>query len=737
MKNIPSDISYQIEKQFPTLFKQEGDVLISFIEAYYEFLENNEDYSVNLNRKMFSVDDIDTTLDEFVKHFKSKYLDGIRYNIKTSDAFTIKHIMDLYRSKGTPRAVKLLFKLVFDEDVEVYLPAKDIIKPSSSKWKIPTYLELTESDLLPDLIGKTITGSISGTTAFLESYVTRSINGKRIVIAYFTGSNGTFVKGELISSATDFTNAPKILGSLTGLENVISATGGFSKGDLVDIASVDGKNGIARISSIVDTTDSLSFTLNDGGFGYTLDSTTELLISNTIINVDTPNYSLESTVYQDLQTVSSNVALEANVGLSIYGTNSTSNVATGVIMAESGDDLVIQIDTGDFNNADDIVISGNTFTVSNVVNSMAIGYLIGQNTSSIGVIANTGIFYSGDNNGKLQSNGYPFNIITRVVSSGSGADFSVSELNYSETISIFSETVGSNNTFGETYLSLETGANAYGFPAYSNADANSTLGESLASSNLTIGEIASISSINPGEDYIFDQFVIIKNSILRSYDHYDYDLSFTSTGDFGVGETIIDEANTIVGKIKSFDTDDQTAVLRRLSFQNEVNVGNTYTGSVSTSEMTITSVEENYEDREMGNNADFVTQVQSLSGIPESIEIVDSGFGYISGKLVTGTSRSNNELIITGNTIAENQGTGQGYWETRDSHLNSEKKIRDNDFYQEFSYQLISNRSIDKYRDIVNEILHVSGTKLFGKVNNRANFEVENSIGVTMESANN
>jgi Zn-finger domain-containing protein len=56
-----------------------------------------------------------------------------------------------------------------------------------------------------------------------------------------------------------------------------------------------------------------------------------------------------------------------------------------------------------------------------------------------------------------------------------------------------------------------------------------------------------------------------------------------------------------------------------------------------------------------------------------------------------------------------------GYWETRSSHLN-DQFLRDNLFYQEFSYQIISGISLDKYESVVRDVLHVAGTELFGKV---------------------
>ena len=46
--------------------------------------------------------------------------------------------------------------------------------------------------------------------------------------------------------------------------------------------------------------------------------------------------------------------------------------------------------------------------------------------------------------------------------------------------------------------------------------------------------------------------------------------------------------------------------------------------------------------------------------------------------------------------------------------LSWNNKLQDNDYYQEFSYVLRSTKFVDSYRDVVKNILHTAGTKMFG-----------------------
>ena len=48
--------------------------------------------------------------------------------------------------------------------------------------------------------------------------------------------------------------------------------------------------------------------------------------------------------------------------------------------------------------------------------------------------------------------------------------------------------------------------------------------------------------------------------------------------------------------------------------------------------------------------------------------------------------------------------------------MNDEYYIHDNDFYQTFSYQILSEFELNKYEKIVKDVIHTAGYKLFGKV---------------------
>ena len=107
MKNIENNISSLIESQFPGFYHEDGDNFVAFVKAYYEWLDQGGSES----RKLLEYRDVDYTVDSFLDHFKNEFLNSLPENTAASKAFLVKHIQDLYKSKGSSEANKLLFSL--------------------------------------------------------------------------------------------------------------------------------------------------------------------------------------------------------------------------------------------------------------------------------------------------------------------------------------------------------------------------------------------------------------------------------------------------------------------------------------------------------------------------------------------------------------------------------------------------------------------------------------------------
>lgn len=268
-------------------------------------------------RNIFKYRDVDNTIDQFILHFKEKYLKNIQFNTATNKNLLIKNSLDLYRSKGTERSIDLFFKLIYNKQAEVYYPGDDIFNTSSGDWYVPKYLEISSSLRAVDFVGKIITGMTSGATAFVEKFIRRKITTGYSYILYISNIVGEFQRGETLRSDIIHQDAPKVLGSLNTLE-VTSRGSGYAVGDEVDIIDSSGAFGKARVTEITTSSGEVEFIFNDGGYGYS--SAPIGYLSDKILTISNV-VTTDSQYFRNFETFSQSLA---NIELSAISSNSIS-----------------------------------------------------------------------------------------------------------------------------------------------------------------------------------------------------------------------------------------------------------------------------------------------------------------------------------------------------------------------------------------------------------------------------
>lgn len=264
-------ISILVKNQFPQVFREEGDSLLLFVKSYYEWLE--EEY-LSQAFSLTEYVDIDSTLDSFVTHFKEKYMKDIPEDILGDKRLLQKHILDIYRAKGSPDAVRLLFILLFNEDIEIYIPSYDILKTSDGNWIQRSYIEITDTAYNEGFDSKIITGTVSGATAAVEWYEERYVDKKKICLLFVNNVRGFFVPNETITySGLEISNAPRILGSIKSA-TVISSDPGFEIGDSLEEDTTSRTPAKFRVTALKDLAVGIIEPLIvDGGSGYTMNAT--------------------------------------------------------------------------------------------------------------------------------------------------------------------------------------------------------------------------------------------------------------------------------------------------------------------------------------------------------------------------------------------------------------------------------------------------------------------------------
>jgi hypothetical protein len=114
-------------------------------------------------------------------------------------------------------------------------------------------------------------------------------------------------------------------------------------------------------------------------------------------------------------------------------------------------------------------------------------------------------------------------------------------------------------------------------------------------------------------------------------------------------------------------------------------------------------------------------------GTITKVEFVNFGISYIPKGFDTNGNIIESNIFLyyvvpdseLGSDAVFTVGTGfisnySGYWTNKNSHTNSIKRIADNKRFQEFSYVVRTDRSLDKYSEVLKKLAHPAGIELLG-----------------------
>ena len=738
-------ISPFIQSQFPAFYNDQGPNFIAFMRAYYEWAEQTDltDTGSGFIGKARSIPDyldLDSTQQQFVTHFTNTYAASIPVDIAADRQLLVKHILDLYRTKGTPRSYELLFRLLFNEDIELYIPGQFVFKTSDNDWAVPKYIECTDSPYLPQLVGQPIYNSSLSAEAVVENVQQKVVNQRTINVLYLSAVSGTFKFGEQILSksvpALTLANAPTVLGSLTAIA-IDNGGLGLNVGDSLSVQG-SGVGAVARVVSAVDQNGKVTFALINGGSGFSLSpnivvaTTYNLNISglsgvfsagDTLLDTTTNangTVTWANSSFIELINFTGTPQYSFNIGDSVTGSNGAAANLTGVF---GGAGAGAGFNVGGLINQELYQINPDIITgyTSTIIDPPAggVGFNVYINTQS-------GVFTVG-NTATSSANVVMLEAITTTANLvANGETFSNSSLGLANLYVYDAE--GSNGSM----MIFATGTDS-----------------SLSSSNLVPGIklVSNISSsqviltgVNPKTTITANATIFSQNTsmlgvqfgsgIPHGYFVHGATVTDTHTGHTAVVNNVIRTTNW-----GSFSGNPGTSIPNNLdtplyialqfltkqvgtiAFLSNLNPGSGYTTNpyVDINELTITALGQNDGFGSIkGHNAVVTDSVLNAKGIATAVAIVDSGFGYNPDETVY-LQPANSSVVVTGTSIVLDHGKGQGSWTSDKSFTSDTQKLLDSNYYQDFSYEVVASRMIGTYESLVRNLVHPSGIALFGR----------------------
>ena len=704
--DVQKKIAFFIEKQFPAIYREYGPELVKLVEEYYRFLEEDTRQAHYNNRRIFQYRDISTTLNSMLIYFKNKYLADLPLD-EENVSFLVRNILDLYNRKGTREGIILFFRIFYQEDAEIYYPAEQILKPSSSKWQTGVYLQLFPNDNLftdvdggeytyADLNSRNIIGSLSGAKAAVNSVNLITINQTPTPVLFIDALQGNFTKYDDINTIIDgkLVTFGRVNGSLSGF--LVNDPGGqtnIKKGSIFDVVSDSGRSGRAIVTSVsTNPTGQVEYTVENGGFGYTVENT-KLIVSNQSIIMD--NFERVFIPGERLRDTNGNQGI-------VIGQN---DFSVGVLM-DGTDEFVLgpNISTDDRN--------PNLIITNLGSQAVAINDITERNDTSPG---------------------------NMFADSGLDSDVKIAPLLNPEVVSLITDPIAdflNVQLLGEDIASGGSSSNLIDYNAGANTMSGSetspnfftVLTDAFDLTPFNIGTIDDFLNTNPGVDYRNDVFAIARDEVMQNFDRYNQIISFDppeSASAFSVGETITEDITGVVGKILEINRENGTINVLPYSYYGFT--GNDIIGSIA-GQFAVFDIATDYNSNQYGDNATINSVTDFAEGRVETAAIYNSGYGYID-QAEAYLRDDAGQPVIRGQINVDSQGVTSGYWADFSSHLNgftqtlaadgvdtyydSNMKVQDSDFYQEFSYQIKSTLSRENYEKSLKENVHLAGTKLF------------------------
>ena len=632
-------ISNIVSSQVPFFVRNDHENFVKFLEAYYEYLEQ-EGKVVERGKNLTNYFDVDRTIDEFRDKLYDTFLKLIPDETVADKAIILKNAKDLYRAKGTEKSVQFLIRAIFGGDIiepEFYYPKSDILRASDGKWFIEKSIKIDDikisgtsnntSEAAQNFVNKRIVGNTSGASAIIERVDTYYEGSALVRELKLSNQAKDFTSGETIFALFDDGGVTKsvtanILSGIIATVNLLNPGSLYQAGQIIPLVSNTGNGGIVVIDKVT-SGNIKSLTIVSGGAGFRV---------NNQINFVTPIGESGAGARANVLTVNTDESVHPN----------SYNVISATISLEAGTPI------------------GNA-TYSNLVSSLA--------DPANNWIANSMTYLTYANTGPIST----------VLLLSSGAEYS-----QTPTIDITGENLNPIRQIGILgRLEIANAGTGYAngeYIQFTNVPGGSGQG---ANANVTVNATGAITSVRFIEG-----------------------LPFYPIGGSGYSQDYLPTANVI-------------------------------TSGGSGANIVVKSI--------LGRGED-ITVVSESFGVIQSLRIVSGGLNYKTPPILDLTGLGDGKAQANC-TIVDGVYTYPGRYLNDDGFLSGFNYLENRDYYQPFSYVVKTNRSIERYRKYLKDLLHPAGLKLFGEflsvdddANNNVTFQsvsdIINKLALATYSAN-
>ena len=641
-------------------------------------------------QQLLNYSDPDHTISDFLSQMKSEFLNTIPAD--TDDAVDtrklIKNIKSLYRAKGTAKAHKAFFKILFNENSEIYTPSDDMLRISDGSWNVQTFIRCTQTTLQQAqdpifLTGQVITqandpsdSNVNLATAIVETVLKFQEGSTQIIeiILNTETTTGTFVNGAEVTGISnqdpDLTIGITVSqalstavitnnGSTLSVGDEATLTGGAGAGARVQIQDLSG----AGVSEVI--VNAVGVNYEEGDTLTFSSGTAEAKVSIVNGGIAPETGSLDIHVELETGTITGGGSGDLLLEDAVDNGNGGKFLDSSTQMQDLEVRTALENESGAILQEEYIDDSANRIYVVNQEHEIDRPYGMEATDHIVleDLVASTG--YNG--NKIVQQNATGTGDITdiRMIASGSGYT-SLPTATIDGVRFIGLETTTSSEVSDFSRIELEQGGRIANESSFAVLNVQ---GATVIPFGDDIGRATSLSIIEHGIGYT--------SSPTLAFPHY--------------------------------------AVLKTVS--GTISADETFTSNISGATGTV---------------VDFTAPL--LKYTATTSELVEDDTITTSGNITAVVAKTD---PLTGSATIGAQITTAGAYINQDGHISeNSKKIQDSLYYQDYSYVVRVSQSINKWRDSIKRAVHPTGFYVTGEVNiqTRLSGGVKQPVGATLSS---
>jgi len=730
--------SLLINRQVPEFVREEHPNFIAFLEAYYEFLENKQGTKKNdlitKSKDLRYISDVDYSIAEFENNFFNTYASLIPRNVEVDKGTLIKQILPLYLAKGNQKSFQLLFRLLFNEEVEVIQPNQNILRASDGKWLIENAFRISQN------VYSNYTGNGTKTTFKLAQVAAAETIAVYVNGVLKTEATDYYVRKEsrklIFNSAPANNSEIKVLYNdfnfeiltnrkLTGLDSSATALvervsqktvntvpifelyvnkktllGEFTTGENATLDIIDPDDGSLIEIEVLGLASLRTINIINGGASYNVGDPVTITGGNPTNPATAVISEVFSGFINKIQALAGGAGFKVGSNVYVVGTGAASLTLAidGVDVSGQNTANVFVVNTDRIADYGSIAINAadygfNASIVTENVNSKIIDALSFQNVTSIGAITNVAILFANAafasiptldaDSAPFQANGTTHQVLStyslgRIEINNGGSGYAIGdELLFTQK----SMTFGIGGAAAVTNVS-PTGAitKVELQPSRIRGTANT-----FGNSNVTV---IGTNTVFQDDLRVGDRIMI--NNEPRYINSISSNTSLNVNVNFNYATT-----NRTIGKFGDYPIGGQNYDARKLP---TITISST---AGSNANLTVSAL--------MGDGENLLAQSDQNPGAILKIRITDAGEGYEFAPQISLTAYGDG--TATANTeIEPSYVTFPGRWTTSDSLLSSsERVIQGREYYVDYSYLLSSSVEFSKFKDVFKDLIHPAG----------------------------